>query len=141
MSQYVHTKSSERHVLTWCYRRITTTFREELSVFREGEEKRLAQLVFLRVFTCPVRSQSALFRFRFEIAIANWKPEKIESDPTTNFWTVYEKISDEYDNGLASKYVGSLDNSLLFVSPFTSLVPLISSAMFCSYIRPVYSRP
>jgi len=74
------------------------------------------------------------------MAIASWKQEKIEPDPTTNFWTVYEKISDEYDNGLASKYIGSLDNSLLFVSPFAYLVPFIS-AMFCSYIRPVYSPP
>jgi hypothetical protein len=40
---------SEWHVLTWCYRRITTTFQEQLSAFREGEEKRLAKLVLFQV--------------------------------------------------------------------------------------------
>jgi len=49
MSKYVHTEPPEWHVLTWCYCRITTTFQEELSAFREGEEKRLAQLVFPHV--------------------------------------------------------------------------------------------
>jgi len=42
-----------------------------------------------------------------------------------DFWTVYSKVADEYDNDLVKKYVGDLDNSLLFVSPFTSLVPFI----------------
>ena len=45
MTQYVHTEPPEWHVSMWCCRRITTTFQEELSAFRKGEEKRLAQLV------------------------------------------------------------------------------------------------
>ena len=49
MSQYVHTELSERHALMECHPRITTSVRGELSAFREGEEKRLAQLVFHRV--------------------------------------------------------------------------------------------
>jgi len=56
-----------------------------------------------------------------EKAIANWKPEKVEPDPTTNFWTVYKKVADEYDTEMVSKYVTDLDNSLLFVSSFASL--------------------
>ena len=72
-----------------------------------------------------VRSESVPLRLRFEKAIADWKPDKIGTDPTTNFWTIYKKVADEYDNDLVSKYVGDLDTSLLFVSPFTSLVPLI----------------
>jgi hypothetical protein len=118
MSQYVRTEPPEWHVLTWCCRRITTTFQEELSVFREGEQKRLAELVFLQVSN---RHEPNPFRFRFEKAIANWKPTKIKTDPTTNFWTVYKKVADEHDNDLVSKYVGDLDTSLLFVSTFKSL--------------------
>ena len=57
--------------------------------------------------------------FRLETAIANWKPTKIETDSTTNFWTVYKKVADEHDHDLISKCVGDLDTSLLFVSPFT----------------------
>jgi len=49
MSQYVHTELSEWHALIECRPRVTTTVRGELSAFREGEEKRLAQLVFHRV--------------------------------------------------------------------------------------------
>jgi hypothetical protein len=45
MSQYVHTEPPEWHVLTWWCRRITAIFQEQLSALREGEEKRLAQLV------------------------------------------------------------------------------------------------
>jgi len=69
----------------------------------------------------PVRTESALSRTRLEKAIANWKPTRIKTDPTTNFWTVYKKVADEHDNDLVSKYVGDLDTSLLFVSAFTSL--------------------
>jgi hypothetical protein len=109
-------------MLTWYCRRITTTFQEQLSTFREGEEKRLAQSVFLQVSN---RSEPTSFRFRFEKAIANWKPTKIRAEPATNFWTVYKKVADEHDNDLLSKYVGNLDTSLLFVSTFTSLPCLI----------------
>jgi hypothetical protein len=42
ISGYVHTEPPQWHVLTWCRRRITTTFQKELSAFREDEEKRLA---------------------------------------------------------------------------------------------------
>ena len=69
----------------------------------------------------PVWSESTLFRFRFERAIANLKPTKIKTDPNTNFWTAYKKVADEYDDDMVSKYVGDLDTSLLFVSKFTSL--------------------
>jgi hypothetical protein len=46
MTQYVHTEPPEWQVLTWCCCRVTTAFQEQLSAFRGGEEKRLAQLVF-----------------------------------------------------------------------------------------------
>ena len=49
MSQYVRTQPPGWHVLTRCCRRFNTTFQEQLSTFREGEEKRLAQSAFLRV--------------------------------------------------------------------------------------------
>ena len=55
----------------------------------------------------------------------NWKPTKIKTDPTTNFWTVYKKVAGEHDSDLVSKYVGDLDTSLLFVSTFTSLARLL----------------
>ena len=42
-----------------------------------------------------------------------------------DFWTVYKKVADEHDNDLVSKYVGDLDTSLLFVSPFTPPARLI----------------
>jgi len=71
----------------------------------------------------PARSESVLCRFRFEKAIASWKPEKIKTDPITNFWTVYKKVADECDSDLLSKYVGDLDTSLLFVSTLTSPIP------------------
>jgi len=72
-----------------------------------------------------VWSHSALFRSRFEKAIADCKPKNIKTSPITKFWTAYKEVGKEYDNDLASKYVGDLDNSLLFVSPFLSLAPLI----------------
>ena len=43
----------------------------------------------------------------------------------TNFWTVYKRVADEHDDGLASKFVQDLDTSLLFVSPFTPLARLV----------------
>jgi len=48
-----------------------------------------------------------------------------KTDPTTNFWTVYEKVADEHDNDLVSTCGGDLDVSLLFVSTFTSLASLL----------------
>ena len=45
---------------------------------------------------------------------------RIETDPITNFWTIYKKVADEHDAHLLSKCVGDLDISLLFVSAFTS---------------------
>jgi len=62
---------------------------------------------------------------RLEKAIASWKPTTTKTDPTTNFWTVYKRVADEYDNDMVSKYVGDLDTSLLFVSAFASLAYLI----------------
>ena len=84
-------------------------------------------------------TETFLSRFRLEKAITNWKPGKIKTDPTTNFWTVYKKVADEHDNDLVSKYVGDLDTSLLFVSAFTSPARLVHLAFF--YVRLVYSRP
>ena len=83
----------------------------------------LAQLVSPQA---PNRSESTLFRFyRFERAVANRKPARIKTDPTTNFWTVYEKVAGEHDNDLVSTCAGDLDISLLFVSMFMSLVRLL----------------
>ena len=72
-----------------------------------------------------VRSESVPLRLRFEKAIADWKPDKIGTDPTTNFWTIYKKVADEYDNDLVNKYVGDLDTSLIFVSLSSALIPFI----------------
>jgi hypothetical protein len=150
MSQYVRTEPPEWHVLTWCCRRITTTFQEELSVlregeqrrlaeFREGEQKRLAELVFLQVSN---RHEPNPFRFRFEKAIAIRKPRKIKTDPTTNFWTVYKEVADGYDTDLVSKYAGDLDTSLVFVSAFMSPTCLTClNKLFFLHVRQVYSRP
>jgi len=44
------------------------------------------------------------------------KPETVKTDPAINFWTIYKKVADEYDDDMVSKYVGNLDTSLLFVS-------------------------
>ena len=60
--------------------------------------------------------------FSFERAIANLNPKKTKTDPTTNFWTVYKEVADEYDNDMTSKCVQDLDASLLFVSTWTSLL-------------------
>jgi len=51
--------------------------------------------------------------------------EEIKTDPITNFWTVYKKVADEYDNDMISRYAGDMDASLLFVSTFSFLVPFI----------------
>jgi len=139
MSQCVHTQPPGWHVLTWGCCRFTTTFQEQLLVLRKGEEERLVQLVS-KFPTSLVWSESTLFRFRFEKVIANWKPTKIKTDPTTNFWTVYKKVADEYDNDLVSKYVGDLDTSLIFVRMLTSLARPIRLNRIFSCIRRVYSR-
>ena len=73
----------------------------------------------------PVQTKSTLPCIRLEKAITVLKPAKIETDPTANFWTAYKKVADEHDNELVSKYVGDLDTSLLFVSPFASLAYLV----------------
>ena len=82
----------------------------------------------------PVRTESALSCFRLEKSIVNWKPARIQTDPTTNFWTAYKEVANEYDNDMVSKYVGDLDTSLLFVSvstPLPRLVPLNQVLFLC----------
>ena len=69
-----------------------------------------------------VQTESSLLCFRSGEAIANRKPARLESDPTTNFWTVYKKVADEHEKDMVSKYAGNLDACLLFVSVFASLV-------------------
>ena len=61
-----------------------------------------------------------------EKTITDWNPQKLKTDPTTNFWTVYRNVADEHDDDLLKKYAGDLDTSLLFVSIFTSLARLVS---------------
>ena len=60
-------------------------------------------------------------------------PKKTKTDPTTNFWTVYKEVADEYDNDMTSKCVQDLDASLLFVSTRTSL--LLSTLL--NYVIPL----
>ena len=48
------------------------------------------------------------------------RPPVTHVDPSTAFWTVYKKVADEHDDDMVSKYVGDLDNSLIFVSEVTS---------------------
>jgi hypothetical protein len=96
-----------------------------MTAFREGEDARTARLVFPSFSMGPVQTESALSCFRLEKAITNWKPGRIKTDQTTNFWTVYKNVADEHDSDMVSKYVGDLDTSLLFVSPFTFLARLI----------------
>jgi len=60
-----------------------------------------------------------------EWAIEKLKPAGTETDPVSNFWTVYEKVADEHDNDMALKYLGDLDTSLLFVSAFVTLARLV----------------
>jgi len=68
----------------------------------------------------PTRTKPTPSHNRLEKAIANWKPDNGEPDPTTNFWTVYKKVAGEYDDEMVKRYVTDLDNSLLFVSAFPS---------------------
>ncbi|KAF9646010.1 hypothetical protein BDM02DRAFT_367301 [Thelephora ganbajun] len=82
----------------------TTTFQGELSAFRKSEENRIARL---------------------EKAITGLKSPSIGVDPTTNFWTVYKKVADEYDNDLVSQYTGDLDTSLLFAGLFSAVTTTI----------------
>jgi len=58
-------------------------------------------------------------------ALKPLKPAEIQADPTTNFWTAYKKVADEYDTDVASKYAGDLNISLIFVSASTFLACLI----------------
>jgi hypothetical protein len=81
----------------------------------------MARLVFPQVFNGARSDRISSVSLRLEGAIANWKPARVKTDPTTNFWTVYKKVADEHDNDMASKYLGDLDTSLLFVSVLTSL--------------------
>ena len=69
----------------------------------------------------PAWSEPTMFHFRFEKAIASWKPTKLKNSPASHFWTVYKRVADEYDTDLVSKYGGGLDTSLLFVSMLTPL--------------------
>ena len=65
-----------------------------------------------------------MFRLRLEQAVKELKPTPINVDPTTNFWTAYKKVADEYDDNLLSKYTDDLDTSLLFVSTSTLIARL-----------------
>ena len=87
----------------------------------------------------PAWSESTMFHFRFEKAIASLKPTKLRNTPATHFWTVYKKVADEHDNDLVSKYVGDLDTSLLFVSAFTP-PHILSTSTRTYYIRRVCFR-
>ena len=87
------------------------------------------------------RTESAPSYSRLEKAISNLKPESTETDSTTNFWTVYKKVADEHDDNMASKYLGDLDTSLLFVSAFISLVPPLALTRLFFRVRLVYSQP
>ena len=68
-----------------------------------------------------------LFYLRLEKAIKELKPTSTDIDPTTNFWTVYQKAADEYDSDLLDRYARDLDTSLLFVSMFTTILCLVCS--------------
>ena len=63
---------------------------------------------------------------RLERAIKELKPTPTNIDPTTKFWTVYQKAADEYDRDLLDRYARDLDTTLLFVRMFTFLVCLMS---------------
>ena len=69
----------------------------------------------------PAWSEPTAFYPRFEKGIAGLKSAELKPDPSTHFWTVYKEAADEHDKDLVSKYVGDLDNSLLFVSAFMPL--------------------
>ncbi|KAF9782745.1 hypothetical protein BJ322DRAFT_168803 [Thelephora terrestris] len=58
---------------------------------------------------------------RLEKAIKELKPAPVNTDPTTDFWTVYKKVADEHDNDLLNKYAGDLDTSLLFAGLFSAV--------------------
>lgn len=89
-----------------------------------GKTRRIGSLClsFPKFSKRHVRTELTLSRFRLEKAIANCKPAVTKTDPTTNFWTVYKKVTDEHDHDMISKYVGDLDTSLLFVSASASPV-------------------
>jgi hypothetical protein len=62
-----------------------------------------------------------------EKALKELKPAPSNIDPTTNLWAVYQKASDEHENGLLNRYSEDLGTSLLFVSMFTSIACLVPS--------------
>ena len=111
---------SEWRVLTWRSHRITDAFSREVSKLLKSDEKRMAWLVFPKFSMRFIRTESTLSRFRLEEEIANSKPAMV-GDPTTNFWIAYKGVAGEYDKDMASKYVGDLDASLVFVSVSTPL--------------------
>lgn len=74
-----------------------------------------------QVFYASFWPEPNVLRSRFEKPVPSLKPTKLETDPATEFWTVYQKIAGEQDNDLISKCVGDLDTCLLFVSAFLSL--------------------
>ena len=74
----------------------------------------------------------------------------VNPDPTTNFWTIYNKVANEYDEGIVSKYVEELDNSLFVVSTFSSRAHTILSQVLsvpgrfvlcCNYCGHCANRP
>ena len=73
----------------------------------------------------PVLTGSSLSCSRLERAVNNLRPERVESGPTADFWTVYEKVADERDGYIVTKYLDDLDTTLLFVSAFVILACLI----------------
>ena len=116
------------------------TFREGLSEVRENGEKRFTQSVLHHVLCRLFRSEPIVFHSRFEKAIAGLKPTKLKTDPAPDFWTTYEEVADKHDSELASKYIGDLDITLIFVSVITSpREPFISTRPCC--VRRVCFRP
>ena len=126
MSRWVHAELSEQHALTKCCRRMIATFRED-------GEKRFTRSVLHHVLFRIFRSEPIVFHFRFEKAIADLKPTKLKTDPAPDFWTAYKEVADKYDSDLASKYIGDLDITLIFVSVVPSLPCIIhlSQTMLC----------
>ena len=80
---------------------------------------------FLKLTVRLVWAESAPLRSRLEKEIANYRPATVNTNPTTNFWTVYKKVADEHDNDMISKCVGDLDTSLRFVRASVSLARLV----------------
>ncbi|KAF9642584.1 hypothetical protein BDM02DRAFT_3124401 [Thelephora ganbajun] len=64
-------------------------------------------------------------------AIVGLKPPLVSVDPTTNFWTTYKKIADEYDNALLSQCTNNLNICMQFglsvVAANSAMIALIAS--------------